>query len=74
MWRAWERRENCTRFWWESPKESDLLEDRAMDGIRMNIRGIGWEDGEWVQLAQDRGQWRTFENMVINLRVLAPRI
>jgi hypothetical protein len=23
MWHAWERREKCTRFWWESTKERD---------------------------------------------------
>jgi hypothetical protein len=27
MWHAWERREKCTRFWWESPKERDHWED-----------------------------------------------
>jgi hypothetical protein len=26
------------------------------DGIRMDPREIGWEDIEWVKLAQDRGQ------------------
>jgi hypothetical protein len=26
------RRENCTRFWWESPKERDHLEDQGVDG------------------------------------------
>jgi hypothetical protein len=29
---AWDRKENCTTFWLESPKESDLLEDRDLDG------------------------------------------
>jgi hypothetical protein len=28
---------------------------------------------EWVQLAQDRGQWWDFVNTVMNLRVLAPQ-
>jgi hypothetical protein len=23
---AWERRENCARFWWESPRERDPSE------------------------------------------------
>jgi len=32
MWHAWERRENCTRFWWESPKERDHLEDQGVGG------------------------------------------
>jgi hypothetical protein len=57
MWHAWERRENYTRFWWESPKERDLLQDQGIDG-RMDLRKTGWEDVEWVQLAQDRGHWQ----------------
>jgi hypothetical protein len=31
MWYAWERRENYTRFWWESPKERDQSEDQSLD-------------------------------------------
>jgi hypothetical protein len=27
---------------------------------------------EWIQLAQDRGQWRALVNMAMNLRVLTP--
>jgi hypothetical protein len=37
--------------------EDDHLEDRGVDGNRMGLREIGWEDIEWVQLAQDRSQW-----------------
>jgi hypothetical protein len=32
MWHAWERRENFTRFWWESPKERDRSEDKGVGG------------------------------------------
>jgi hypothetical protein len=32
MWHAWERREKFTRFWWESPREGDHLEDEDVDG------------------------------------------
>jgi hypothetical protein len=32
MWHAWDRREKCTRFWWESPKGRDHSEDRVVDG------------------------------------------
>jgi hypothetical protein len=65
----------CTGFWWESQKERDLLEDRGVDG-RMGsewtlVRLAG--SVYWIQLAQDRYQWRAFVNMVMNLRVVAPR-
>jgi hypothetical protein len=30
MWYTWERREKCTRFWWESPKVKDHLEDQGV--------------------------------------------
>jgi hypothetical protein len=32
MWHAWERREKCTRVWWESPKEIDHWEDQDVGG------------------------------------------
>jgi alpha-glucosidase (family GH31 glycosyl hydrolase) len=32
----------CTRFWWESQKERDNLKDQGVDGIRMDLREIGW--------------------------------
>jgi hypothetical protein len=38
MWHAWERRETCTRFWWESPKERDYWEDQGVGG---NL-GLEW--------------------------------
>jgi hypothetical protein len=31
-WHAWDRREKCTRFWWERPWERDNSEDRGVDG------------------------------------------
>jgi alpha-glucosidase (family GH31 glycosyl hydrolase) len=45
MWHAWERREKCTRFWWECLKERDQSEDQGVDGIRMDLREIGWGCG-----------------------------
>jgi hypothetical protein len=44
MWHAWERGETCTGFWWESPKERDLLKDQHVDG-RMGSR---WTLGRLV--------------------------
>jgi hypothetical protein len=46
MWRAWERRENCTRIWWESPKERlGRPRRRREDEIGMDLREIGWGGG-----------------------------
>jgi hypothetical protein len=39
--------------------------------IKMNLREIGWEGMDWIDLAQDRDQWRALmNNMVMNLRIL----
>jgi hypothetical protein len=43
------------------------------DGIRMDLREIGWGSVDWIQLAQDRDRWRAVVNTVMNLLVLAPR-
>jgi hypothetical protein len=46
---------------------------RWEDGIRMDLREIGWGSVDWIQLAQDRDRWRALVNTVMNLRVLTPR-
>jgi len=38
--------------------------------IKMGLRKIGIDGVIWIQLAQDRVQWRAFVNMVMNLWVL----
>jgi hypothetical protein len=44
------------------------------DGIKMDLREIGWGGGvKWIHLAQDRDRWRAVVNAVMNLQVLAPR-
>jgi hypothetical protein len=37
--------------------------------IKMNLREIGRSVLDWIYLAQDRDQWRTVVNTVMNLRV-----
>jgi hypothetical protein len=46
---------------------------RGEDGIRMDLREIGWGSVDWIQLAQDRDRWLAVVNTMMNLRVLAPR-
>jgi hypothetical protein len=46
---------------------------RWEDGIKMDLREIGWRSMEWIHLAQNRDHWRALVNAVMNLRVLAPR-
>jgi hypothetical protein len=36
----------------------------------MDRTEIGWDGMDWIDLAQDRDQWRALVNTVINLRVL----
>jgi hypothetical protein len=42
---------------------------RWEDNIKMGLREIGIDGKNWIGLAQDRVQWRAFENKVMNLRV-----
>jgi hypothetical protein len=40
-----------------------------VDNIKTDLRKIGWDDGDWIDLAQDRDQWRALVRVVMNLRV-----
>jgi hypothetical protein len=42
---------------------------RGVDNIKMDLRQIGWDGRNWIELAQDRDQWRVLVNTVMNLRV-----
>jgi hypothetical protein len=42
---------------------------RWEDSIKMDLREIGIDGVNWIQLAQDRVQWQAFMNTVINLWV-----
>jgi len=39
-------------FWWTDLKEKSNLEDLGVD--KMDIKEIGWEGVDWIDLAQDR--------------------
>jgi hypothetical protein len=40
-----------------------------VDDIKMDLREIGWNGVDWIELAQDRDQWRALVNTVMNLRI-----
>jgi hypothetical protein len=42
---------------------------RWKNNIKMDLREIGLDGAIWIQLAQDRVQWRACVNTVMNLRV-----
>jgi hypothetical protein len=42
---------------------------RWVDNIRVDLGEIGWDGVDWIDLAQDRDQWRALVNTVMNLRV-----
>jgi hypothetical protein len=42
---------------------------RLVDNIKMDLREIGWDVIDWIDLAQDRDQWRALVTTVMNLWV-----
>jgi hypothetical protein len=42
---------------------------RWVDNIKMDLRGIGWDGVDRIDMAQDRDQWRALVDRVLNLRV-----
>jgi hypothetical protein len=35
----------------------------------MDLLELGWDDEDWIGLAQDRSRWRALVNSALNLRV-----
>jgi hypothetical protein len=42
---------------------------RWVESIKMDLREIRWDVMDWIDLAQDRDQWRALVNTVINIWV-----
>jgi hypothetical protein len=40
-----------------------------VNNIKMDLREIGWGGMEWIDMSQDRDQWRALVSMVMNLLV-----
>jgi hypothetical protein len=53
----------------ESKKPLGRPRRRWEDNVKMDLREIGIDGVNWIQLAQDRVQWLACVNPVMNLRV-----
>jgi hypothetical protein len=53
----------------EGKRSLGRLRRRWEDNIKMDLKGIGIDGANWIQLAQDRVQWRIFVNTVMDLWV-----
>jgi hypothetical protein len=42
---------------------------RWVDNIKIDLREIGWDGRDWIELVQDRDQWRALVNTVMKLQV-----
>jgi ribosome biogenesis protein Nip4 len=42
---------------------------RLVDNIKMNLREIGWDAVDWIDMVQVKDQWKTLTDTLLNLRV-----
>jgi hypothetical protein len=42
---------------------------RSVDNVEIDLREIGWDGMNWIDLSQDSDQWRALVNTVMNLRL-----
>jgi hypothetical protein len=65
--RTWEERNGC-RILVEKPEGKRPLgrpRRRWVDNIKIDLGDIGWDGVDWIDVAQDRDQWKA----LVNLRV-----
>jgi hypothetical protein len=53
----------------EEKRSPRKLRRRWVDNIKTDLREIGWDDVNWIDVAQDRDYWRALVGTVLNLRV-----
>jgi hypothetical protein len=72
MYHAWGEKRNAYRILvGKSERKRPLGRSRRRweYKIKMDFREIGWGGMDWIDLAQDRDQWRALVNTVMNLGV-----
>jgi hypothetical protein len=57
-------------YWWES-QTRPLGRPRCtwVYNIKIDLREIGWDGVDWIDMTQDRDQWMAVVNTVLNLPV-----
>jgi hypothetical protein len=45
-----------------------MFDNRGSTVLEWILREVGWGGMDWIDLAQDRDQWRVLVNTVMNLR------
>jgi hypothetical protein len=58
-------------YWWEPEGKRPLGRQRHrwVDNIKIDLGETGWNNMDWIDLAQDRDHWRALVNMVMSIRV-----
>jgi hypothetical protein len=63
---------NAYRILVEDPERKRPLgrpRRKWVDNIKIDLREIGWDGMDWIDLSQESDQWRALMNSVMNLRV-----
>jgi hypothetical protein len=72
MQHEWGERRNACRILVGKPEGKRPLgrpRRRWVDNIKMDLRKVGWDGRDSIDLDQDRDRWRAYVNAVMNLRV-----
>ncbi|KAJ4441768.1 hypothetical protein ANN_11626 [Periplaneta americana] len=54
---------------WRALVAAGGLVRRWEDNIKMDLREVGYDDRDWINLAHDRDRWRAYVRAAMNLRV-----
>ena len=53
----------------EGERPSGRPRCRCKDNIKLDLREVGCDSGDWIDLAQERVKWWAYVRTVMNLRV-----
>jgi hypothetical protein len=60
---------NKRNTYWILRRKLGRPRNMMVNNIKMDFREIGWGCMDWIDLAQDRDQWRALANTVMNLQI-----